>query len=65
MGRPRGAPPVSPQEKISAIPALAQADEVAAEVCGDLTRRPGVAEQVHLGAQGPSGRGRARQVTVR
>ncbi|QCX82397.1 hypothetical protein C9F11_44095 (plasmid) [Streptomyces sp. YIM 121038] len=35
--------PVSPQEKISAIHSLAQDDEVAAQVTGDLLRRPKVA----------------------
>ncbi|MFI1677352.1 DUF6192 family protein [Streptomyces sp. NPDC020607] len=35
--------PVSPQEKISAIHSLAQDDEVAAQVSGDLLRRPTVA----------------------
>ncbi|MEU5902483.1 DUF6192 family protein [Streptomyces venezuelae] len=34
--------PVSPQEKISAIHFLAQDDEVAAQVSGDLLRRPTV-----------------------
>jgi hypothetical protein len=32
--------PVSPQEKVTAIHALAQDDQVAAEVTGDLLHRP-------------------------
>ena len=38
--------PVSPQEKITAIHALAQDEDVAATVTGDLLRRPAVASQV-------------------
>jgi len=38
--------PVSPQEKVTAIHALAQDDRVAAEVTGDLLRRPQVAAKV-------------------
>lgn len=38
--------PVSPQEKITAIHALAQDEDVAAVVTGDLLRRPAVASQV-------------------
>ncbi|SCF61681.1 hypothetical protein GA0115254_107917 [Streptomyces sp. Ncost-T10-10d] len=37
--------PVSPQEEVSAIHALAQADQVAAEVSGDLMWRPAVASR--------------------
>ncbi|MEV6333043.1 DUF6192 family protein [Streptomyces sp. NPDC051909] len=38
--------PVSPQEKVTAIHALAQDDKVAAAVTGDLLRRPQVAAKV-------------------
>ncbi|TQJ92973.1 DUF6192 family protein [Streptomyces sp. SLBN-31] len=38
--------PVTPQEKVSAIHSLAQDEEVAATVTGDLLRRPAVVAQV-------------------
>nr|WP_241672359.1 DUF6192 family protein [Streptomyces sp. IB2014 016-6] len=38
--------PVTPQEKVTAIHVLAQDDQVAAEVTGDLLRRPQVAAKV-------------------
>ncbi|WP_406429999.1 DUF6192 family protein [Streptomyces sp. NBC_00631] len=38
--------PVTPQEKVSAIHTLAQDEEVAAQVTGDLLRRPAVVAQV-------------------
>ncbi|WP_337819380.1 DUF6192 family protein [Streptomyces werraensis] len=38
--------PISPQEKVTAIHALAQDDKVAAAVTGDLLRRPQVAVNV-------------------
>ncbi|MFE3640297.1 DUF6192 family protein [Streptomyces sp. NPDC059169] len=38
--------PVSPQEKVTAIHALAQDDQVAAKVTGDLLKRPQVAAKV-------------------
>jgi hypothetical protein len=38
--------PITPQEKVSAIHTLAQDDEVAATVTGDLLRRPSVIAQV-------------------
>ncbi|MFG3223939.1 DUF6192 family protein [Kitasatospora sp. NPDC048194] len=38
--------PVTPQEKVSAIHTLAQDEEVAVVVTGDLLRRPGVVAQV-------------------
>ncbi|MFJ8364369.1 DUF6192 family protein [Streptomyces sp. NPDC093984] len=40
------AKPVTPQEKVSAIHTLAQDEEVAAQVTGDLLRRPTVVAQV-------------------
>ncbi|WP_406085822.1 DUF6192 family protein [Kitasatospora purpeofusca] len=40
------AKPVTPQEKVSAIHSLAQDEEVAATVTGDLLRRPAVVAQV-------------------
>ncbi|MCM2416554.1 DUF6192 family protein [Streptomyces sp. RKAG293] len=40
--------PVTPQEKVSAIHTLAQDEEVAATVTGDLLRRPSVVAQVKV-----------------
>ncbi|GHE98492.1 hypothetical protein GCM10018772_23650 [Streptomyces fumanus] len=45
MGR-RVDNPVSPQQKVTAIHSLARDDQVAAQVTGDLLRRPQVATKV-------------------
>ncbi|WP_174855714.1 DUF6192 family protein [Streptomyces rishiriensis] len=47
--------PVTPREKASAIHSLAQDEEVAARVTGDLLRRPAVVAQVKDEDKGPGG----------